>query len=325
MPDLKISELTNYPTPLGTDILSGVDIATNTTKKIPINDLWVALNLAEGQMINGRIAPSVASNNLTVALKGMDGNDPSATNPVYCRINGVVRSITGALSTGLISAGYNWFNAGSAELATKEIDYFVYLFWNSNKSEVEICFSRIPDAKLISDLVLNVITSEKYTYVAFSPAPASTDILVNIGRFAATLSAGAGYTWSVPTFTASNLIQEPIHENRGNVFVPAVSSSAGALTSYTTDCDYKLIGNKIFVRYKITITDNGTGSGHIDVSIPFALSNVGISVSGREIITGGKSLNGGAASTTLLAIYNYDNSYPAATNSVLCFNLTYLT
>ena len=33
-------------------------------------------------------------------------------------------------------------------------------------------------------------------------------------EFGATLSAGAGYTWSVPTFTVNNLIQRPIYETK---------------------------------------------------------------------------------------------------------------
>ena len=49
-------------------------------------------------MWNGKIVPSVASDNLTVALKTHAGTDPSATDPVYVMIGGVVRTITSALS-----------------------------------------------------------------------------------------------------------------------------------------------------------------------------------------------------------------------------------
>src|ERR1017187_4009213 len=98
MADAKISALTNYTTPIGTDVLPLVDVTNVITKKIPLNVLASILNLPEGVMFNGKILPSVTSNNLTVALKTLAGNDPSATDPVYCRIGGVMRTITSALS-----------------------------------------------------------------------------------------------------------------------------------------------------------------------------------------------------------------------------------
>ena len=44
------------------------------------------------------IVRTVASGNLTVALKNYEGNDPTATKPVKIMIGGVVRTITSALS-----------------------------------------------------------------------------------------------------------------------------------------------------------------------------------------------------------------------------------
>src|SRR5690606_28164093 len=54
--------------------------------------------LAEWVMINGKIQTSVASNNLTVALKTLAGNDPSASDPVYIMLAGALRSVTSPLS-----------------------------------------------------------------------------------------------------------------------------------------------------------------------------------------------------------------------------------
>jgi hypothetical protein len=138
-------------------------------------------------MLNGKIVPSVASNNLTVALKGLDGNDPSATNPIYVRIGDTVHSITSALSV-TKNAGTNWFNAGSAELATKEIDYFVYLGYNATDGVV-IGFSRIP---YVTDYSQFSATSnnEKYCAISTITNAASGDDYTVVGRFAATLSAG---------------------------------------------------------------------------------------------------------------------------------------
>src|ERR1035437_817059 len=70
----------------------------------------------QGFGYNYKIVRTVdGSGNMTVALKGLDGNDPSASNPIPIRIGDTVRTITGATSQ-TITAGYNYFNSGSAEL-----------------------------------------------------------------------------------------------------------------------------------------------------------------------------------------------------------------
>src|SRR5690606_25136716 len=103
--------------------------------------------LTEGQMINGKLAVSVNSNNLTVAIKTLAGNDASTSDPIYIMINGVLRTLTTALSV-TKNAGTNWFNAGSSELAAHEIDYFAYLAWDSSNAAVRIGFARIPYARI---------------------------------------------------------------------------------------------------------------------------------------------------------------------------------
>ena len=186
-------------------------------------------NYPQGSLLNGKIVPSVTSNNLTVAIKGLDGNDPSASNPVYCRIGDTVRSITAALSV-TKNAGTNWCNSGSAELATKEIDYFVYLGYNATDGVV-IGFSRIPYVKRY-DGFSTTSTNERYCAISTITTAAAGDYYENIGRFAATLSAGAGYTWTVPTFTADNLIQRPIYNTRILVYTPTIAfTGTGAPTT----------------------------------------------------------------------------------------------
>lgn len=213
----------------------------------------------QGFLLNGKIVPSVASNNLTVAIKGMDGNDPSAANPVYCRIGDTVRTITAALSV-TKNAGTNWCNAGGSELATQEIDYFVYLGYNATDG-VTIGFARIPYATKYSDFSTTT-TADLYCAISTISNAAANDYYELIGRFAATLSAGAGYTWTVPTFTANNLIQRPIFETRKLVWVPQLSA-AGSMTYTSTvvnQADYILSGRQCFMRIYVTGTTGGSVS-----------------------------------------------------------------
>jgi hypothetical protein len=247
-----------------------VQTLTNKTLTLPtFTNGAISFNAPQGFLINGKIVPSVASNNLTVAIKGMDGNNPSSTNPVYVRIGDTIRSITAALSV-TKNAGTNWFNAGSAELATKGIDYFVYLGYNATDGVV-IGFSRIPYATLYSDFS-TTSTNEKYCAISTITNAAAGDNYENIGRFAATLSAGAGYTWSVPTFTAANLIQRPIYESRNTDFGLAITAAGGSPTlgNGTFVGKYRLVGRTVKVEGKLTWgSTTSTGTGQWGFQLPF--------------------------------------------------------
>jgi len=247
-------------------IASLAQTLTNKTLTLPIfTNGTISFNAPEGFLINGKIVPSVASNNLTVALKTLAGTDPSATDPVYCRIGDTVRSVTAALSV-TKNAATNWCNAGSAELATKEIDYFVYLGYNATDGVV-IGFSRIIGNQY-SDFSVTT-TNEKYAAISTITTAASTDYYEVVGRFAATLSAGAGYTWSVPTFTASNLIQRPIYETRW-LSIGSISSGvtlgAGTQTSY-----YKISEKKVNFAHGFILGAGGSASGTIVLTLPLAV------------------------------------------------------
>jgi hypothetical protein len=281
-------------------------------------------NYPEGTMINGRILPSVdGSGKLTVALKTLAGNDPSSTDPVYIMIGGVVRSITSALSI-TISTGTNRGNAGSAELATKEIDWFVYLNWYVTGSVVQLQVSRIPNGKVSTDFTYTG-TGEKDAYGGNVGAG---DVFVNIGRFAVTLSAGAGYTWSVPTFTADNLIQKPIYTTRDNSISPVISSHGGAITAATISitANYQIINNRCIYTGVITLTNIGSGSptGITFLTLPFApkvaLREVGSSMEvsatgyyGSSIIDAGN----------LLDLSKYDYSTWFVNGYKVCFSIDY--
>jgi hypothetical protein len=293
---------------------TGAEVSTGTvdTKFVTPKAITdsVMYNAPEGFLLNGRIAVTVASNNLTVAIKGMDGNNPSSTNPVKIRIGSTTRSITAALSA-TVNAGANTFNAGSSELATKEVDYFVYLGYNATDGVV-VGFSRIPNATLYSDFS-TTSTNEKYCAISTITNAASTDNYVNIGRFAATLSAGAGYTWSVPTYTTKNLIQKPINETRWLGWVPTYSCS-GSMT-YTLNTQdravYKISGDQIFVEFGARGTTGGSASTDISVSMPISGVASTYTIGGGANLYDGGELGGvwnGIATGSLINFSKYNKA-----------------
>lgn len=226
-------------------------------------------NAPQGFLINGKLSVTVASNNLTVAIKGADGNDPSATNPVYCRIQDTIRSITAALSV-TKNAGTNWFGSGATKLATSEIDYFAYLGYNATDGVV-IGFARISTGTKYGDFSATT-TSERYCAISTITTAASTDYYELIGRFAATLSATASFNWSVPTFTAINLIQRPIYETRWLNYTPvytgySASPSGGAWR-------YKLAKDICYLQH--TVSSQGTSnSASFGVDLPIVVGASG--------------------------------------------------
>lgn len=105
------------------------------------------------EMRNVGLAASVASKALTVALKGADGNDPSATNPVYISFRSatattgtpIVRSVSAALSVTLSSGS----SLGFAGDETGRI----YVWAIDNAGTVELALSRTADIFPESNLV----------------------------------------------------------------------------------------------------------------------------------------------------------------------------
>lgn len=226
----------------------------------------------QGHLINGKIAVTDAAG-ITVAIKTLAGNDPSETDPVFVRIGDTVHMLTAALSVAKAD-GTNWCNAGSAELATKEIDYFVYLGYNATDGVV-IGFSRYPGANSYDDFSATS-TNEKYCAISTITNAAATDYYEIIGRFAATLSAGAGYTWSVPTYTAKNLIQRPIYETRWLSWVPVYAYSGGGgsnLTPTNNRATYRIASTDLSVNADQSMNvalSAGTGSPML--SFPFTVA-----------------------------------------------------
>ena len=264
-----------------------------------------------GRETRYKITPSVATNDLTVTITHADGATPTTARSLWFLIKNTWRSVTSALSITLTD-GTNWFNAGSAELATWAIDYFAMVAWVAADSAVAIGFSRFPTGSVGSDFHA---TSTNEKYAAWKKGNntavtvASTDDVQVIGRFAAILSASASYLWTVPTFTNANLIHYPIYETRELTWTPVLSRSTTGYTNVPTltYANYQIIGRRLF--YSTTYAQHATtpgGSGYQTVTLPFqAVQNA----SGTGFnLTDAYALAIFVAATTLagLRLFKYD-------------------
>jgi len=255
------------------------------------------------------ITATVSSNNLTVALKDIDGNTLSTTYPVNVRIGDAIHTVSSSLSV-TANAATNWFDSGGSELATNSVPYFVYLGYNATDGVV-IGFSRIPWAETYSDFS-TTSTNEQYCKINdISNASASDDYIV-IGYFEATLSAGAGYTWS----SATNVISRPKYNTGWFDFTPTFSAS-GSMTWTSTSltyAKYRLHGYKeIEVKIYDTGTTGGTASTKVYATLPMAAASPDstakvVVANVRDATTGSSVIGSCYISSSGFEIYKADAS-----------------
>lgn len=220
-------------------------------------DTLYAKYLGDADFYKYSITTSASGGNLTVTLLNYLGATPSATAPVKIQIGDVVRTITSALSL-TRNAWNNILNLGSAELATKEVDLFTYLFYYATTWAVVIAYARIPNANTISDLSYDALNEKWFDYPYDWNLPSSSTSIVNIWRFNATLSAGAGYTWSIGT---SLILNQPTLQTRYLDYTPAGAGYTAGGAKYRIDWNN--------VNVIIDSTANITGN----ITVPFTCTN----------------------------------------------------
>ena len=224
---------------------------------------------AEADLYKYQIVPSISSWNLTVALKNYLWQDPSVTTPVKVQIWSEVRTITSALGM-TINAWVNWLNAGSSELATKEIDYFTYLIYDATLSKVWLLTSRIPWGRIFWDFSTNW-TNEKWMSISQNVNPSSTDTVINIWRFSAILSAGAWYTWSTPS-AWFQVINHYINESKLLYYTPTwyALETQPSIWNWTLSWSYKIIWDTVTCHQTIRPWSSTTfWTGYYAFSWPF--------------------------------------------------------
>jgi len=234
-------------------------VGTDTTQTITNKTIGVTnllnFHAPQGYLINGQINVAVASNNLTVSLfTNRNGTAPSATDPFYTRIANTPR--TGSASIAVTkNAATNWCNAGASELATLAIDYFVYVIWNTGPVTpvLDIGFSRISSGKVYSDFS-GTSTNEQYLAYGNATQPNSTDNVELLGKFTATLSAGAGYTWSISG--TGNVINRPVYDTDWMTWAPTLVGFSANPTS--TVYRYRMRNGVVDLQYNEGA--NGTSS-----------------------------------------------------------------
>jgi hypothetical protein len=245
-------------------------------------------DIPAGYLLNGKVSVSVSSNNLTVAILTKAGATPSAADPVLCKVNGTVYTITSAM-TKTWNAGTNWADMGSAAHNGRAIDVFPYIYYNTTASALDFGWARWPGFETYAD-ASGTNTNERYFAFASGSTPASTDVLQNIGRFTVTLSASASYNWSITG--TGNVKEQPTYTT--GVMIYALIAT-GCTTTDAGTAGYVIYGkNQVIVWiYTNVMTSNAT---------TFTL-NAPTTITGYEHRTAVHYADNGAVSSTFGSLY----------------------
>lgn len=103
-------------------------------------------------------------------------------------------------------------------------------------------------------------------------------------------------------------------------YSPGIAAQSGSITSASSSGWYRQVGKVVFLQINATITNNGTGAGHIIFSLPFAAPR-DQAISGINII--GSTGLCGRVFNTFITLTKTDGTYPGANGANLILNGTY--
>jgi hypothetical protein len=178
------------------------------------------------------------------------------------------------------------------------VDLFPYLQWNSTTSSVNLLVSRIPYARVMGEFTNSgLVAKGVFGIVNYN----SGDNVVLVDRFYATLSAGAGHTWS----GAGGVYGMPIYEGVLRGLAPTLTGFSAITTSVAK---YQVVGDKVILSVnQIVGTSNTTG---MTFTLPFTTRNTTQS----NVYVPIPVYNAGAVQTNMGVVSFAQNS-----NIVTCF------
>ena len=295
MADKKISELGAVTTPLaGTEVLPVVQ--STTTKKVTAEQLFTTTQPsgnANGivQLNSSKIASTSASFFYDAASNSNFGINTSTVTPIYGK--------TMQLGSGSVNNSIHMVGLTSSGFISNFQTRFL-IFGRTNTT-----------------LTLGTNDVDKVNIDLNGNTSLLTGNLV-IG------TAAKGIDFSANTH-AAGMTSELLNDYEEGTWEPVVTATTGTLTTVTATGNYTKVGRSITVNFQVTLTNIGTASGALIVTLPYSAGLFPAIGSGREEQNTGIMLQARIPSTTPSAAYvlSYANGTVIATGNIIQCTITY--
>lgn len=260
------------------DDLNFTGDAVNATDSGGKTVVDISQKMFDGQAGNYQIAISIASNNLTVALKDMNGNDPTTLSPVLLRIGNQKLKVTAALSLTITAVMGDIFGWDAGKIQANDAQLFVYLINNNGTPQLGVspCPMLSNVATNYYDLGAGIQTGAAgYTNIVMSGTRNVTNSASVIGRI--NVHQLDNNNWQAPT--TAMVVNAPIwHTDRLN-WSPQHTRSGGAYSNLpTTHYAYYWI-DKLQVfweeRHQQHATPGSSGAQQLTAPYPSATAKPG--------------------------------------------------
>jgi len=327
MADKKISALTAASTPLaGTEVLPIVQ--SGATVKVAVSDLTdgravnaLSLTLTSTDagataaplidLFRDSASPAAAD---TLGEIEFNGEDSAGNKQAYALFHGSILSPTSGAEQGQL----HFETATAGALTEKMIIGTTNLVIN----EIGAVFNVRIEGDTDANLFYTDATNSRIGVGTVSPAE-KLDVVGNIKLSGNVIPAsGFGVDFAATSGTGTSELLADYEEGD---FTPVPTASSGTITSYTLGtCNYTKVGRMVTVNFSVTITDAGTGTGSLDVPLPFTNGAAIANGCGREnALTGAQLQARVAAAGTNMNIQNYANATAIATNAQIRASMTY--
>jgi hypothetical protein len=268
----------------------GTGLSTLTTGRIPYGAGASAFNSSANLTFNGT---TLTTTGLSVSTASAFAAISSTTtgNPRYLLLNNSADSHNAYIYCAGLSAGFVQADANAGS----------FLYFSTQNIER----MRVHGSGGVS--------------IGNTTDPGATNLSVTGNLVIAT--SGKGIDFSATAGTGTSELLADYEEGNCSLTVTAAS---GTITTASASALYTKVGRTVLISGTVTITNNGTGAGALNIAgLPFTPNGNACGV-GREAVNNGKTcsfmVSGGS---TTMNVYAYDNTYPVATGSTIQFSVSY--